>query len=138
VEDHCEAIWLILEKGKAGETYNIGGECEKKNIEVVKTICEVLEEAYPLENNKEIQNSKLKIQHYHDLISYVADRPGHDRRYAINCDKIKNELGWKQRHDFGSGLRDTINWYLGNSNWVNSIRSGEYQKWIEKNYTART
>jgi dTDP-glucose 4,6-dehydratase len=138
VEDHCEAIWLILSKGRPGETYNIGGECEKMNIEVVKTICEMLEEVHPLENNKEIQNSKLKIQHYQDLITFVLDRPGHDRRYAINCDKIKNELGWKQRHDFDDGLKDTITWYLNHSGWVNGIRSGEYTKWIDKNYTKRT
>ncbi len=138
VEDHCEAIWTILKKGTTGETYNIGGECEKQNIEVVRQICDMLEEIHPLTDNKKIQNSKLKIQNYKDLITYVGDRPGHDRRYAINCDKIKNELGWKQRHDFDKGLRDTISWYLGNADWVNSIRSGEYAKWIDKNYTMRT
>jgi dTDP-glucose 4,6-dehydratase len=138
VEDHCEAIWLILNKGKAGETYNIGGECEKQNIEVVNAVCEVLEELYPLKDNKEIHNSKLKIQNYNELITFVPDRPGHDRRYAIDCDKIKNELGWKQRHDFDNGLRDTISWYLKSSAWVGSIRSGEYAQWINKNYTMRT
>jgi len=151
VEDHCEAIWSILSKGRAGETYNIGGECEKQNIDVVREICDVLEELRPSKDNPALrtgstqahhheqmsndQNSKLRT--YKDLITYVADRPGHDRRYAINCDKIKNELGWKQRHDFHSGLRDTVSWYLKNAEWVRSITSGEYAKWIAKNYTLR-
>ena len=134
VEDHCDAIWLILKKGKAGETYNIGGNCEKQNIEVVKAICAVLEELSP---SKQIQDSKLRIKNYSDLISFVGDRPGHDRRYAINCDKIKNELGWKQDHNFDTGLRQTVAWYLKNTAWVNNIRSGEYAKWIEKNYGSR-
>ncbi len=137
VEDHCEAVWQILAKGRTGETYNIGGECEKKNIDVVNSICEVLEQLHPLKNNKEIQNAKLKIQNYSDLITFVGDRPGHDRRYAINCDKIKNELGWKQQHGFEDGLRRTIAWYLDNRAWVGNIRSGAYTKWIEKNYTGR-
>ncbi len=137
VEDHCEAIWLILAMGRRGETYNIGGECEKRNIEVVKTICEVLEQLYPSSGNPAFRNPQSTIRNYKDLITFIADRPGHDRRYAINCDKIKNELGWKQRHDFDNGLKDTINWYLGHSGWVNSIRSGEYLKWIDKNYSGR-
>ena len=137
VEDHCEAIWQILLKGRTGETYNIGGECEKQNIDVVNSICEILEQLHPLKNNKEIKNSKLKTQNYRELITFVGDRPGHDRRYAINCDKIKNELGWKQRHGFEDGLRQTIAWYLDNRAWVSNIRSGEYAKWIEKNYTSR-
>ncbi len=137
VEDHCEAVWQILMKGRTGETYNIGGECEKQNIDVVNSICEILEQLHPLKDNKEIANSKLKTQNYKELITFVGDRPGHDRRYAINCDKIKNELGWKQRHGFEDGLRRTIAWYLDNRAWVNNIRSGEYAKWIEKNYTKR-
>lgn len=134
VEDHCEAIWLILNRGKAGETYNIGGECEKQNIEIVKKICDVLENLYPIKDN---QLAK-RISRYSDLITFVGDRPGHDRRYAINCDKIKHDLGWTQRHDFENGLNITIAWYLKNTTWVNSIRSGEYTKWIDKNYTMRT
>jgi dTDP-glucose 4,6-dehydratase len=134
VEDHCEAIWLILKRGKAGETYNIGGECERQNIDIVNTICDLLETLYPIKDN---QRTK-RISHYRDLITFVGDRPGHDRRYAINCDKIKNELGWTQRHDFENGLNITIGWYLKNTAWVNSIRSGEYSKWIDKNYTKRT
>lgn len=134
VENHCDAIWLILKKGQTGETYNIGGECEKKNIEIVTTICDILEERFPRDNNPHARS----LSRYRDLITFVSDRPGHDRRYAINCDKIKRELGWKQRYNFEDGLRLTIDWFLGNSDWVNSIRSGEYLKWINKNYTSRT
>ncbi len=128
VEDHCEAIWLILQKGKAGETYNIGGECEKKNIELIDEVCALLETMRPLKGNQQ-------VKHYRELITFVKDRPGHDRRYAINCDKIKNTLGWTQKHDFEIGLRDTIAWFLNNSAWVNSIRSKEYLNWMEKNYS---
>jgi len=134
VEDHCEAIWMILKKGTAGETYNIGGECEKRNIDVVRDICEILEELYPLKNNPMIRT----IPRYSDLITFVNDRPGHDLRYAINCDKIKKELNWKQRYNFIQGLRDTIAWYLGNPGWISKTRSGEYTKWISKNYSLRT
>ncbi len=137
VEDHCEAIWQILAQGRTGETYNIGGECEKQNIEVVQTICEMLERLYPMKENRLIQGANLKIQNYNDLITFVSDRPGHDRRYAINCDKIKNELGWNQRHSFEEGLKSTIQWYLKNPVWINNIRSGEYTKWINKNYNER-
>ncbi len=138
VEDHCEALWLILAKGMAGETYNIGGECEKRNIEVVHAICEALEELYPLSGNPAFRKVHSAIRNYRDLITFVTDRPGHDRRYAINCDKIKKELGWMQGHDFAAGLKDTVAWYLKNAEWVAAVRSGEYAKWIEKNYTSRT
>jgi dTDP-glucose 4,6-dehydratase len=146
VEDHCEAIWMILNKGIAGETYNIGGECEKKNIEVVREICSVLERLCPAKDNPALRTLNAarprmdqsgELQSYQDLITFVTDRPGHDRRYAINCDKIKNELGWTQRHDFENGLKDTIAWYLNNADWVKNVRSGEYTKWIEKNYIKR-
>jgi dTDP-glucose 4,6-dehydratase len=130
VEDHCEAVWRILAKGSAGETYNIGGECEKKNIDVVYEVCDLLDELYPLRNNAALRS-------YKDLITFVKDRPGHDRRYAINCDKIKTELGWTQSHTFADGLRSTVLWYLKNDEWVDHIRSGEYANWIAKNYTAR-
>jgi len=133
VEDHCEAIWLILVKGTVGETYNIGGECEKQNIEVVTTICDLLEEIRPPSE----ANSLAGIKRYRDLIKYVTDRPGHDYRYAINCDKIKKELGWAPRHGFESALRRTVLWYLDNTGWVDSVRSGDYARWIEENYTAR-
>jgi dTDP-glucose 4,6-dehydratase len=138
VEDHADAIWMILNKGVAGETYNIGGECEKRNIEVVHAVCDILEELYPVVSNVSFRNPLSPIRKYRDLIVFITDRPGHDRRYAINCDKIKNELGWTQRHDFDNGLKDTIAWYLNNTDWVKSVRSGEYTKWIDKNYTKRS
>jgi dTDP-glucose 4,6-dehydratase len=137
VEDHCEAIWLILSKGKPGETYNIGGECEKQNIEVVTEICEILEGLYPFRDGPRVRALASGIARYRDLITFVSDRPGHDRRYAINCEKIKRELGWKQRHNFEEGLRQTIAWYLKNSEWVENVRSGDYHKWIETNYSTR-
>ncbi|HBH61007.1 MAG TPA: dTDP-glucose 4,6-dehydratase [Nitrospiraceae bacterium] len=133
VEDHCDAIWQILRRGKAGETYNIGGECEKRNIEVVKKICETLEVLAPVSSNPHMR----KHVHYADLITFVSDRPGHDQRYAVNCDKIKRELGWKQQHNFDSGLESTITWYLKNTEWVVNVKSGEYMKWIDKNYAMR-
>lgn len=137
VEDHCDAIWQILSGGKAGETYNVGGECEKENIEVVEAICSVLEESYPVKRNLRFQKLASGIKQYRDLVTFVADRPGHDRRYAINCDKIKSDLGWHRRHDFDEGIRHTVGWYLKNSAWVDNVRSGDYQKWIEKNYSTR-
>jgi dTDP-glucose 4,6-dehydratase len=137
VEDHCEAIRLILERGVAGDTYNIGGACEKRNLEVVEAVCELLEEMRPAGENPALLSSGIGRRGYRELITFVGDRPGHDRRYAINCDKIKRELGWKQRYDFSSGLRHTIAWYLKNPDWVKAVRSGEYSKWIEKNYSAR-
>lgn len=136
VEDHGDAVWRILQDGIAGETYNIGGECEKRNIEVVKETCAILDELAPVAENPRVQGM-AGIRKYQDLITYVADRPGHDRRYAINCDKIKRELGWKQRYNFPAGLRATVSWFLGNTAWVDNVRSGEYQKWIDRNYTGR-
>jgi dTDP-glucose 4,6-dehydratase len=135
VEDHCDAIWTILSKGRPGETYNIGGECEKKNIEVVTSICDVLEETYSSKENVQLRRSGVK--RYRDLISFVNDRPGHDRRYAVNCDRIKSDLGWKQRYDFKEGIRHTVKWYVENSAWVECLRSGDYRKWIETNYSTR-
>lgn len=129
VEDHCEAIWRILRQGRTGETYNIGGECEKTNIDVVHAICDLLDEIRPRAGASGSRR---------DLVVFVPDRPGHDRRYAINCDKIKRELGWRQQHGFDEGLRSTIRWYLDNAGWVKVVRSGDYKKWIEKNYTSRT
>jgi dTDP-glucose 4,6-dehydratase len=127
VEDHCSAVWLILNRGIRGETYNIGGECEKQNIEVVRSICDVLEELHPPVKGR-----------YQDMITFVSDRPGHDRRYAINCDKIKRELGWRQRYDFAAGLRATVTWYLDNRSWIEGVRSGAYQHWIDRNYADRS
>ncbi|HET9132534.1 MAG TPA: GDP-mannose 4,6-dehydratase, partial [Terriglobia bacterium] len=138
VEDHCDAIWTILSKGKPGETYNIGGECEKQNIEAVRTICDVLDESYPVSDNPGLRENRSSIKRYRDLITFVSDRPGHDRRYAINCDRIKNDLGWKPKHDFDKGIKNTVKWYLENSAWVDSVRSGEYRTWIETNYSSRS
>jgi dTDP-glucose 4,6-dehydratase len=137
VEDHCEAVWRILDKGRTGETYNVGGECEKQNIEVVREICNILEELHPLKDNPAALKQAPHITRYSDLITFVADRPGHDRRYAINCDKIKKELGWKQKYNFENGLRNTVLWYLHNKKWVEGVKSGEYMKWIETNYYDR-
>jgi len=126
VEDHCSAIWEIVKNGKIGDTYNIGGENEWENIKLVNYLCERV--AF---FSGKVPNEVKK------LITYVKDRPGHDRRYAINCDKIKNELKWKQSVTFEKGLDETINWYLNNSEWIQNIRSGDYLKWINKNYGSR-
>jgi dTDP-glucose 4,6-dehydratase len=131
VEDHCEALYALLQKGVIGETYNIGGECEKQNIEIVRDICEKLERLLPSSDNPALEGK------YEDLITFVQDRPGHDRRYAINCDKLKSDLGWKQRFDYDTALEFTVKWYLDNTAWVNGILSLEYQNWIEKNYGDR-
>jgi len=126
VEDHCSAIYAILKKGRRGETYNIGGENEWTNIELVNLLCEKVAE----KNNK-------PRDHYKKLITFVNDRPGHDRRYAINCDKIKNELGWKRSVTFEEGLDRTVIWYLAHPEWIDHVKSGEYKKWVEKNYETR-
>jgi len=126
VKDHCSAIWTIINRGKIGETYNIGGNSEKNNIEVVNEICNILDKIKPILNKKN--------KSYKELISFVKDRPGHDRRYAINFDKIRTELGWKPSVGFHEGLEGTVKWYLNNSDWVNKIKSGEYRDWIKKNY----
>ena len=126
VEDHCRAVWEILNKGKVGETYNISGENEWENIRLVNFLCEKI--AKIKEKNK---------YYYKKLITFVKDRPGHDRRYAINCDKIKQELDWRQKYNFEEGLDMTIKWYMNNQGLVDRVRSGEYRKWVEKNYKAR-
>lgn len=123
VEDHCSALWAIVQKGKLGETYNVGGEQEKENIGLVNTLCE------------EVARAKgLGLDTYKYLMTHVKDRPGHDRRYSINCDKIKNELGWNQNYNFESGINSTVKWYLNNPGWIEQIKTGEYTKWIETNY----
>lgn len=126
VEDHCEAIWTVIQKGKRGQTYNIGGNNEWKNIDIVNTICEVLAD----ELGKNTQDFKK-------LITFVKDRPGHDLRYAIDATKIKNELDWQPKETFQTGIRKTIRWYLNNVWWVESIKTGEYRKWLEQNYSDR-
>jgi dTDP-glucose 4,6-dehydratase len=127
VEDHCSAIRLVLEKGQLGETYNVGGSSERTNIEVVTAICDILDELQP--------NASLGSRR--NLISYVQDRPGHDRRYAIDASKITRELGWKPEQQFESGIRKTVQWFLQHMDWVNDVRSGAYQQWIELNYAER-
>ena len=124
VEDHCEAILLVMEKGKTGQMYNIGGRCEKTNLDIVKTICSILDQVDP---------DPSRVPH-ESLIRFVEDRPGHDRRYAIDCTKIEKELGWKPRETLETGLRKTIDWYLNNQAWVDMVRSGEYRDWIKKHY----
>jgi dTDP-glucose 4,6-dehydratase len=126
VTDHCEAIWTVIQKGKPGETYNVGGHNEKKNIEVVHKLIEIIAE--------ETGASREELTR---LITYVTDRPGHDARYAIDANKLERELGWKPKETFESGLRKTVRWYLANQAWVESVRSGEYRKWIEQNYGSR-
>ena len=126
VEDHNLAVWEIMRGGKTGETYNIGGENEWENIKLLNVLIEITAE-----------KAKLDPAKIHDTITYVKDRPGHDRRYAIDCSKIKRELGWKQTVSFEEGLSRTVDWYLANPKWIESIRSGEYQKWVEKNYGKR-
>ena len=124
VKDHCAAIRTVLEKGTLGETYNIGGWNEKANIEVVKQICSILDELRPRNDG----------QSYVEQITYVKDRPGHDRRYAIDASKIERELGWKPVETFESGIRKTIQWYLDNPKWVEGVVSGNYRQWIDKQY----
>ncbi len=121
VTDHCEAIRQVLRKGRIGECYNIGGNSEKSNIEVVQEICAVLSELRP------------GVQ-YESLITYVKDRPGHDRRYAMDCAKILRELGWTPRESFSSGLRKTVQWYLAHEEWISSVTSGAYREWIDLHY----
>jgi dTDP-glucose 4,6-dehydratase len=125
VVDHCNGIATVLEKGAVGETYNIGGWNEKANLEVVYTLCDLLDELKPREDGKS----------YKEQITFVKDRPGHDRRYAIDATKISNELGWKPEETFESGIRKTVQWYLDNQDWVANVQSGEYQNWLNKNYS---
>lgn len=127
VEDHCEAIYEVLTKGKVGETYNIGGKSERTNLFIVNNICSILDEIRPREDGKS----------YKEQITYVKDRLGHDFRYAINCSKIERELGWTPRHTFEEGIKETIQWYLENPSWVESIKTGAYRKWLEVNYNGR-
>jgi dTDP-glucose 4,6-dehydratase len=127
VGDHCAAIRQVLERGRIGETYNVGGSSERTNLNVVTTICDILDELRP----------DAKIGSRRELITYVKDRPGHDRRYAINAEKIANELGWRPEKQFESGIRETVEWFLENLAWVDDVRSGAYQQWIDLNYAER-
>jgi dTDP-glucose 4,6-dehydratase len=126
VKDHCSAIRRVLEGGRLGETYNVGGWNEKPNIEIVKTVCALLDELRPRSDG----------QTYATQITYVKDRPGHDRRYAIDARKLEKELGWKPAETFETGIRKTVAWYLENSEWVAHVQSGAYREWVTKQYTA--
>ena len=156
VKDHCAAIRCVLEKGRLGEVYNIGGWNEKANIDIVHTICDLLDELRPLKpvsSKLEVasgtsaaafttHHSPLTTYHsplttYRSLITYVQDRPGHDRRYAIDARKIERELGWHPAETFESGIRKTVQWYLDNQDWVSHVQSGAYRQWIEQNYAER-
>jgi dTDP-glucose 4,6-dehydratase len=127
VDDHCEALSLVLERGNPGETYNIGGCCEKANIEIVEAICSLLDEMAP----------ESGCAPHGSLITYVKDRPGHDRRYAVDCSRIERELGWRAKESFESGLGKTIRWYLDNRQWVESVKSGTYRDWMIRQYNCR-
>jgi dTDP-glucose 4,6-dehydratase len=127
VEDHCEALRTILARGRPGEVYAIGGGNERKNIDVVRAVCSLLDELRPVSS----------VANYASLITFIKDRPGHDRRYAIDARKIERELGWRPAESFETGIRKTVQWYLDNMEWVKSITSGEYQKWLDTNYSNR-
>ena len=124
VTDHCSAIRLALTKGRLGETYNVGGRNERTNLDVVHIVCSLLDELQPRADGKS----------YSTQISFVKDRPGHDQRYAIDATKLENELGWKAAENFESGIRKTVQWYLANPAWVQSVTSGEYRKWVDVQY----
>lgn len=127
VEDHCSAIRAVLEKGRPGETCNVGGNSERKNLDVVSTICDLVDEMRP----------DASLSPRRKLITFVKDRPGHDRRYAIDASKIAREIGWAPAERFETGLRRTVRWYLDNLEWVNNVRTGAYLHWIEQNYAER-
>lgn len=124
VEDHCEAIALVLDKGSVGETYNVGGAKDIANIDVVRTLCAILDKRQPRADGKS----------YAEQIAFVTDRAGHDRRYAVDSRKIERELGWRASESFESGLAKTVDWYLANRGWVEGVTSGAYRSWIEKQY----
>jgi len=115
----------VLQAGRLGETYNVGGLNEQKNLDIVNTLCEILDELHPAGAP------------HNQLITYVKDRPGHDRRYSIDCSKLQRELGWAPKESFHTGIRKTVQWYLDNAKWVEKIVSGEYREWIKGNYSAR-
>ena len=127
VTDHCAAIRAVLDRGRIGETYNIGGRTEKTNVDVVHTLCDILDAEKPRTGGGS----------YRQQIEFVGDRPGHDRRYAMDASKIERELGWKPAETFETGLRKTVRWYLDNTEWVERVVSGSYRDWVQKNYSNR-
>ncbi|MEE6443594.1 MULTISPECIES: dTDP-glucose 4,6-dehydratase [Pseudomonas] len=127
VKDHCSAIRRVLDAGQIGEVYNVGGWNEKTNLEIVNRVCTLLDDLNPRADGKS----------YVEQITYVKDRPGHDRRYAVDARKLERELGWKPAETFETGIRKTVEWYLNNTEWVQNLRSGGYRDWLEKNYTGR-
>lgn len=132
VSDHCAAIRRVLADGKIGEVYNVGGWNEKANIDVVHTLCDILDELDPKPVGENGSSSS-----YRDQITFVADRPGHDRRYAIDARKLERDLGWRPAETFDTGIRKTVQWYLDNQAWVENVQSGDYLNWIEENYADR-
>ena len=126
VDDHCEAIWEVAQNGKLGETYNIGGDNERRTLDVVHLICRLVAD-----------ETGASIEEMESLIKHVPDRPGHDMRYAMDFTKLHNELGWSPRETFETGLRKTVQWYLSNPKWVQSVKTGAYRDWIDQNYGAR-
>jgi dTDP-glucose 4,6-dehydratase len=127
VVDHCQALRTVLERGRVGETYNVGGGNQRSNLEVVTTVCALLDELVP----------ESKFKPHFQLVKYVTDRPGHDRRYAIDARKLEGELGWRAQESFETGLRKTVEWYLANAVWVEDVTSGTYQQWLTQNYAGR-
>ncbi|MCB5188065.1 dTDP-glucose 4,6-dehydratase [Methylobacillus caricis] len=128
VKDHCSAIRRVLEAGKLGETYNVGGWNEKANLDVINILCQILNELQPRSDGKR----------YEEQITFVKDRPGHDRRYAIDATKLERELSWKPAETFETGIRKTVEWYLNNQAWVHNVTTGEYRNWVNQNYAGRT
>lgn len=127
VTDHCRALWTIMQNGKRGQTYNMGGRCEMRNVDLVEMICDLMDQVAPGDNTTSHRN----------LITFVKDRPGHDQRYAIDFSKLENELGWTPQESFETGIQKTIQWYMQNRQWVERIKSGEYLSWIETHYGAK-
>jgi dTDP-glucose 4,6-dehydratase len=127
VIDHCAALLRVFNNGRVGETYNIGGNSERRNIDVVHFMCDFLDKRLGRSRNDANRN----------LITFVKDRPGHDRRYAIDASKLKHELDWQPSFKFEEALEETVNWYIDHTDWVDDVRSGEYRQWIEKNYHER-
>lgn len=126
VDDHASAVWMILQKGLKGETYNVGGESEWRNIDLVHELIKIF-----------AQLQKVDEKELESLIQFVKDRPGHDFRYAIDCSKIKKEIGWKPQHTFEQGMKQTVKWYLDNPEWIRDVQNGSYRQWMEANYTVR-